>query len=195
MYATLPLQLYKVSPLHVMLSRRFIVALCLFALIVTVSLSVKVWTVKNGHTTADDFPSAELGNFTPLEILKREAENENPEAQYNLAMCYLSGNGVHEDKTEAMMWLNKAAEKGHLQAAGVLIELRPPLGDRLEEILGPCRACNGSKLCLACEGSGWKTSENSLPEGYSLPKICESCRGFRQCLVCNGSGLRSTGLP
>ena len=47
-----------------------------------------MWTAKNGHTTVGDFQSAELGYFTPIDILKREAENENPEAQYYLALCY-----------------------------------------------------------------------------------------------------------
>lgn len=38
------------------------------------------------------------------------------ESMYQLAMCYRRGHGVKADNTEAMLWLKKAAEKGHTAA-------------------------------------------------------------------------------
>lgn len=48
-----------------------------------------------------------------LEILHSLAENGDPEAQYQLAVCYVKGYGVEKSDTEASSWLRKAAESGH----------------------------------------------------------------------------------
>lgn len=38
------------------------------------------------------------------------------EAQYNLGMCYLNGEGVTKDKEQAVYWYTKAAEQGNVDA-------------------------------------------------------------------------------
>ena len=44
------------------------------------------------------------------------AEQGDLVAQYNLALCYENGEGVKEDKTEAVKWYKKAAEQGQAKA-------------------------------------------------------------------------------
>ncbi|MCF6241196.1 MAG: sel1 repeat family protein [Bacteroidales bacterium] len=44
------------------------------------------------------------------------ATNGNSEAQYSLAMQYYDGNGVEQNKLEAVKWLIKSAQKGFLKA-------------------------------------------------------------------------------
>ena len=59
----------------------------------------------------------------PLDVLKQEAENGNPEAQSYLGFRYFHGKdickddeGVPQDYTEAVKWYRKAAEQGHAHA-------------------------------------------------------------------------------
>lgn len=56
--------------------------------------------------------------FTPEELndWKLKAEQGDAEAQCRLGLCYSSGDGVTEDKTEAVKWYRKAAEKGNARA-------------------------------------------------------------------------------
>ena len=44
------------------------------------------------------------------------AERGDAEAQYYLGACYLLGDGIPEDKAEAVKWLHKSAEQGHVKA-------------------------------------------------------------------------------
>ena len=44
-----------------------------------------------------------------------EESSWSVEAQYNLDIAYMSGDGVPEDKPEAFKWFKKAAEKGKCQ--------------------------------------------------------------------------------
>lgn len=44
------------------------------------------------------------------------AEQGNAEAEYYVAIMLSNGEGVKEDLTEANVWLNKAAEHGHIEA-------------------------------------------------------------------------------
>ena len=52
----------------------------------------------------------------PLEILRKDAEQGDAEAQYKLGEMYDTGEGVIEDDTEAVKWYRKAAEQGHRNA-------------------------------------------------------------------------------
>ena len=45
-----------------------------------------------------------------------EARRGDPEAQYNLGLCYIHGNGVDMSYEEAAKWLEKAAKQGHADA-------------------------------------------------------------------------------
>ena len=47
---------------------------------------------------------------------RKNAEQGSVYAQYDLAMCYLQGNGTEKNPKEALMWLRKAAEQGHQKA-------------------------------------------------------------------------------
>ena len=47
---------------------------------------------------------------------RNAAEHGDAKAQYRLGLCYASGNGVTQDKTEAVKWYLKAAEQGDAEA-------------------------------------------------------------------------------
>ncbi len=44
----------------------------------------------------------------------------DPNAQYNLARMYLDGNGVRKDPSQAIKWLNLAAQKNHIPSQALL---------------------------------------------------------------------------
>ena len=44
------------------------------------------------------------------------AERGDAEAQINLGLCYLNGNGVPKNPDEALKWLSKAAKQDHIRA-------------------------------------------------------------------------------
>ena len=46
-----------------------------------------------------------------------------PKAQYNLAVAYLTGQGVPKDAVKGRQWLRKAAEQGFADAQAVLAEM------------------------------------------------------------------------
>ena len=52
--------------------------------------------------------------------LKLAAEQGNPEAQFQLAVCYFRGNGVEENIEEHLKWLKRAADQGHQKAIEAL---------------------------------------------------------------------------
>ena len=45
-----------------------------------------------------------------------EARHGEADAQYNLGLCYIYGNGVSQSFKEAAKWLEKAAKQGHIEA-------------------------------------------------------------------------------
>ena len=52
-----------------------------------------------------------------IEELTRWAAQGDANAQYELAMQYMSGSGVEEDPARAAGLLEQAAEQGHMEAA------------------------------------------------------------------------------
>ncbi len=58
-----------------------------------------------------DYPS-----YTPMQKLKKKACTGDAEAQFELARCYDTGNGVKKDSAEAAKWYRMAAERGHADA-------------------------------------------------------------------------------
>ena len=48
--------------------------------------------------------------------LFRSARNDNVRAQFQLANCYLNGNGVEKNSKKGMDWLKEAAENGYVPA-------------------------------------------------------------------------------
>ncbi len=51
---------------------------------------------------------------------RKAAEQGVAEAQCNLGLCYLDGNGVAQNKVKGVMWLRKAAEQGNAEAKEML---------------------------------------------------------------------------
>jgi len=66
-----------------------------------------------------------------IECLKKAAEQGQKEAQNNLALMYVKGEGIPEDKQEAFKWFKKAAEQG-LAVAQYNLALMYEKGDGVE---------------------------------------------------------------
>ncbi len=60
-----------------------------------------------------------------IEFQKKRAEAGSDNAQYELGLRYLNGNGVPQDDKLAREWLGKSAKSGHQLAAKKLKELKP----------------------------------------------------------------------
>lgn len=54
---------------------------------------------------------------------RKAAEQGDPDAQYNLGMCYAKGNGVNKDIPEAIKWYRQAAKKGNEKAQYAIKQL------------------------------------------------------------------------
>ena len=64
----------------------------------------------------------DVGQLDIKEIRQRAKSGDN-ECQYFLGLCYLNGSdGVKQNSSHAVMWLNKAASSGHVSAQYVLGE-------------------------------------------------------------------------
>jgi len=87
-------------------------------------LTVATTTVTKSSTkTTVPTPSwkkVSLGSQNNLEILKSAAEEGDVEAQFKLGRCYYYGEGVEQDKAEAVKWYRKAAEQGNADAQNSL---------------------------------------------------------------------------
>jgi len=57
-----------------------------------------------------------------LDYFRKFAAFSVADAQYSLGYAYLYGVGTEPDLDEALRWLNKATDQGHLQAAALLAE-------------------------------------------------------------------------
>ena len=51
-----------------------------------------------------------------VRLYRQAAEQGNADAQFNLGVMYLDGDGVPQDDAEAMRWFRQAAEQGNAQA-------------------------------------------------------------------------------
>ncbi len=51
-----------------------------------------------------------------IKRLRNAAEKGDPDAQYDLGVCYSDGDGVEEDHAEAAKWYRKSAEQGYPEA-------------------------------------------------------------------------------
>ena len=59
-----------------------------------------------------------------IEFQTKRADEGFATAQYDLGLRYLTGDGVRRNRDAALLWLRKAADQGHTQAAKKLEELR-----------------------------------------------------------------------
>jgi len=73
---------------------------------------------EQGHEGAKDFLKDVLGDENNVDFsdsaerYREGAEQGDAEAQFNLGSCYYHGEGIEEDKEEALKWFLKAAEQG-----------------------------------------------------------------------------------
>lgn len=58
-----------------------------------------------------------------IEFQKKRAEQGSPSSQYDLALRYLTGDGVEKDEQAGRRWLETAAKAGHTPAIRKLQEL------------------------------------------------------------------------
>ena len=75
-------------------------------------------------------------NLVADKKLQKAAKNDNPNAQFELGMCYRSGrNGFIKSKKNAEIWIGKAAASGHEPAILVLEKMYREQGLEAEKIL------------------------------------------------------------
>lgn len=55
------------------------------------------------------------------EVLKMAAMHGDVQAQWDLSICYLNGDGVEQDNTMALSWMIKAAENGKEEAVEIVL--------------------------------------------------------------------------
>ena len=71
-------------------------------------------------------------------LLRAAAEQGDAEAQYNLGLMYLEGQGVKQDNAEAYAWIRTAAAQGRSGTleirAALLREMTPSQEDRAIEL-------------------------------------------------------------
>ncbi len=58
-----------------------------------------------------------------VEWCRKAADQGHDEAQYNLGLCYVNGDGVAKDVAEAEKWFRKAAAQGDELAKAALQRL------------------------------------------------------------------------
>jgi FOG: TPR repeat, SEL1 subfamily len=66
--------------------------------------------------------------------IKKKAEQGDPEAQYNLGLCYAHGHGFVKDYSKAVKWFRKAAAQGDAEAQSALAGI-----DKKKEFFENCR--------------------------------------------------------
>lgn len=67
-------------------------------------------TTNHPSTNVDFVPD------NPIEVLKAMAEKSDATAQFNLGLCYYSGQGVAKDEVKAVDWFRKAADQNNVDA-------------------------------------------------------------------------------
>ena len=77
------------------------------------------------------------------------------EAQYNLGVCYFNGDGVEVDKTEAMKWFRRAADKGYKDAIYALRKIDNSSSSSGSGQKNFCSQCGGrvkpeDRFCSGC---------------------------------------------
>lgn len=78
--------------------------------------------ITEAHRRADEFKRQQIEGEMPVETSpdfdkdRAQADNGDKEAQWRVALAYLSGVGVLKDETESVKWCQKAAEQGLVEA-------------------------------------------------------------------------------
>ena len=106
-----------------------------------------------------------------VEWYRKAAEQGLAKAQHNLAVCYLYGEGVPEDRDEAIKWLEKAVCGGSRKAREMLAELKPDSPSLIDAIENAVNT-GGSIDALNDE------DDDSYDERSRRNKIAEWCRKY-----------------
>ena len=87
-----------------------------------------------------------------VDALRRDAEEGDADAQYNLGVLYFEGQGVPEDRSETIRWFRLAADQGHAGAQYALgVSYRE--GEGVPEDISPRPSGD----------SGWRPTRASPP--------------------------------
>ena len=108
-----------------------------------------------------------------VEYYKKAAELNNPDALYNLAICYQDGKGVGKSSDLKMQYMKKAAEAGNEQAISYLEEVRQQEQRRQAQEARDNQLIN----CPVCHGRG-------LTQGTGF-----QAGSIVSCSLCGGSGV------
>ena len=82
------------------------------------SLAAKAENSQNGSSVDSGVKSANatLSEKESMTTLRKNAEGENADAQFELGQRYMDGDGVATNAVEAVKWWLKAAQQGHAAA-------------------------------------------------------------------------------
>ena len=117
----------------------------------------------------------------PITEIRRQAEQGDPEAQYNLGNMYFNGEGVPQDAPEAVRWYRlPAGEQGHASA-------QFNLGIRYYEGLGVLRdSVLGHMWLNIASANGNETARDSrdcLEIGMTPAEIRRATELARECMA------------
>lgn len=82
----------------------------LISILVAFFLTLSMWSCTNSNSNPTNIPTEYCEELVKL------AENGNPKAQVNLALCYSESKGVKQNFSEAVKWLGKAVEQNDPEA-------------------------------------------------------------------------------
>lgn len=101
-----------------MTSRHKQINLISIAIVVTTAISLVACTEKAEDSNQAKTAAPIVTTVTEDKIaqLQREAQEGDPDAQYNLGYMYENGLGVPKDENKALELYQKAADKGHSAA-------------------------------------------------------------------------------
>ncbi len=106
--------------------------------------------------------------------LRKAAEQNLAEAQYNLGVCHLEGEGVPKDEMEAVKWFRKAAEQNYDQA-------QYNLGLCYAEGIGVTKDyVEAYKWWLLAAAAGQENSKSDMPQMESLMTQEQIAEGKRR---------------
>lgn len=83
------------------------------AIVVTITLSLLACTEKAEDSNQLETVASTVVPEDRISQLQREAQEGDPDAQYNLAYMYENGLGVPKNETKALELYQQAADQGH----------------------------------------------------------------------------------
>ncbi len=95
----------------------------LLAVVVTTGMLLTACSEKAADSSNPNKISASTVTEDKIAQLQREAQEGDPDAQYNLAYLYENGQGVPKDEVRALELYQQAADQGHSAAQANLNEM------------------------------------------------------------------------